>query len=91
MFDLRSYGPVNVFGNDKTVAGITSVAFSASGRLLFAGYDDYNCLAWDTLSEGKAPAYPLAGHESRVSCLGVNPKGEALCTGSWDSLLKVWA
>jgi hypothetical protein len=25
------------------VCGITSVAFSVSGRLLFAGYDDFEC------------------------------------------------
>ncbi len=91
VFDLRSYGAVNVFGNDKIVSGVTSVAFSASGRLLFAGHDDSNCVAWDTLSEGKTAAFVLAGHESRTSCVGVNSKGEALCTGSWDSLLKVWA
>jgi hypothetical protein len=24
-----------------------------------------------------------------VSCLGVSPNGDALCTGSWDSTLKV--
>ncbi|CAJ0642204.1 3038_t:CDS:2 [Entrophospora sp. SA101] len=33
----------------------------------------------------------LAGHENRVSCLGVSDDGMALCTGSWDSSLKVWA
>jgi hypothetical protein len=31
----------------------------------------------------------LAGHENRVSCLGVSQDGMALCTGSWDSMLKV--
>ena len=31
----------------------------------------------------------LAGHDNRVSCLGVSGDGVALCTGSWDSLLKV--
>jgi guanine nucleotide-binding protein G(I)/G(S)/G(T) subunit beta-1 len=91
LFDLRSYGAVNVFGNDKIVSGVTSVGFSASGRVLFAGHDDSSCVGWDTLGEGKGVAFQLAGHESRVSCLGVNSKGEALCTGSWDSLLKVWA
>jgi hypothetical protein len=44
---------------------------------------------WDTLSDGKSQVYQLSGHENRVSCLGVNDKGEALCTGSWDTFLKV--
>lgn len=35
----------------------------------------------------------LTGHENRVSCLGVSVDGMALCTGSWDSTLRVsdWA
>ena len=32
----------------------------------------------------------LAAHENRVSCLGVTEDGMALCTGSWDSYLKIW-
>ena len=31
----------------------------------------------------------LTGHENRVSCLGVSVDGMALCTGSWDSTLRV--
>lgn len=31
----------------------------------------------------------LTGHENRVSCLGVSSDGMALCTGSWDSTLRV--
>lgn len=92
VFDMRCYGEVNCFGNDKILCGITSVAFSRAGRLLFAGYDDYNTYAWDTLGSGKTAAFQLQQpHDNRVSCLGVNPKGDALCTGSWDTLLKIWA
>lgn len=91
LFDLRCYDEVNSFGNDKILCGITSVAFSNSGRLLFAGYDDYNCQVWDVTGGSGQPAYQLLGHENRVSCLGVSPRGEALCTGSWDTVLKIWA
>jgi hypothetical protein len=28
-------------------------------------------------------------HENRVSSLQINPKGDALCTASWDTVLKV--
>ena len=62
---------------------------SISGRFLFAGYDDFNCYVWDTLA-GKQVGC-LAGHDNRVSCLGVCSDGTSLCTGSWDSFLKVWA
>lgn len=75
------------YSSDSILCGITSVAFSISGRYLFAGYDDFNCNVWDTLKGEKV--YTLQGHDNRVSCLGVSSDGMALCTGSWDSYLKV--
>lgn len=35
--------------------------------------------------------HELKAHKNRVSCLGVNFTGQALCTGSWDTELAVWA
>jgi WD40 repeat protein len=40
---------------------------------------------WHIMYEGV-----LAGHDNRVSCLGVTEDGMAVCTGSWDSFLKIW-
>jgi len=49
LFDLRADRELNTFVHDNILCGITSVAFSVSGRILFAGYDDNNCNVWDTL------------------------------------------
>jgi len=89
LFDLRCYREVTQYTHDKILCGITSVSFSISGRFFFAGYDDFNCYVWDTVT-GKQVGV-LAGHDNRVSCLGVASDGMALCTGSWDSFLKLWA
>lgn len=89
LFDLRADRELNQYTHDNILCGITSVGFSISGRLLFAGYEDYNCHVWDTLKGERVGV--LAGHENRVSCLGVSTDGMALCTGSWDSTLKIWA
>ncbi|KAE8260482.1 hypothetical protein A4X13_0g292 [Tilletia indica] len=89
LFDLRADRELNQFTHDNILCGITSVAFSVSGRVLFAGYDDYLCNVWDTLKGDRVGV--LAAHENRVSCLGVSADGMALCTGSWDSKLLVWA
>lgn len=92
LFDLRCYSEINNFTDESILCGITSVATSSSGRLLFAGYDDFNCFVWDvTKNKNVAQIYSLAGHENRVSCLGINVTGQAFCTGSWDCLLKIWA
>jgi len=89
LFDIRACRQVNKYANEKILCGITSVAFSATGKMLFAGYDDYNCYVWDT--QIGTLADQLIGHDNRVSCLGVSTNGKALCTGSWDTLLKIWA
>lgn len=78
------------------------MATSVSGRLLFAGYDDFECKVSRILREyfdlmltslkvwdvtrGEKVG-SLVGHDNRVSCLGVSNDGMSLCTGSWDSLV----
>jgi guanine nucleotide-binding protein G(I)/G(S)/G(T) subunit beta-1 len=87
----------------EPVCGITSVAFSVSGRLLFAGYDDFECKVsssnpfsrisltmsqvWDVLRGERVGT--LQGHDNRVSCLGVSNDALSLCTGSWDSMVSL--
>lgn len=71
-----------------------AVSFSKSGRLLFAGYEDFTARGWDVLSppspdSNQGPVMQLTGHENRVTTVGVNPEGNALLTGSWDTMLRV--
>ena len=89
LFDLRADRELHQYTHDNILCGVTSIAFSLSGRLMFAGYDDYNCNVWDTLKGERVGV--LAAHENRVSCIGVSTDGMGLCTGSWDSMLKIWA
>jgi len=88
LFDIRADQELLIYSHESIVCGITSVAFSKSGRLLLAGYDDFNCNVWDTLKGDRAGV--LAGHDNRVSCLGVSEDGMAVGTGSWDSFLRIW-
>jgi len=90
MFDTRCWGEINTFANPRVLVSLTSVAFSYSGRFLFGGYDDFACRAWDVI-KGTLVEQALQGHDKRVSCLGVNVRGGALATGSWDDTLKIWA
>lgn len=90
IFDMRSYSQLNMFYQASRRSCLTSVAASKSGRLLFCGYDDFSCLAWDTLGNNEKWA-ELTGHGGRVSCVGLNVTGQALATGSWDTLIKIFA
>lgn len=88
LFDIRCDQELTICSHEAIVIGVTSVTFSKSGRLLMAGYDDFNCNVWDTIKGDRAGI--LAGHDNRVSCLGVTEDGMAVATGSWDSFLKIW-
>lgn len=89
LFDTRTNRELEKYQKDNIICGITSVGFSPSGRFLFGGYDDFNCYVWDTL---KAKNVCVGtGHDNRISCLGVSYDGMALCTGSWDSMLRIWS
>ena len=68
LFDIRADQELMVYRHETITCGITSVGFSSSGRLLFAGYDDSNCNVWDTLKGDRVGI--LAAHTSKVSCLG---------------------
>eukprot|EP00004_Rigifila_ramosa_P016441 TRINITY_DN390_c0_g1_i2.p1 TRINITY_DN390_c0_g1~~TRINITY_DN390_c0_g1_i2.p1 ORF type:complete len:361 (+),score=74.69 TRINITY_DN390_c0_g1_i2:51-1085(+) len=89
LFDLRANRELMLYKDDRIISGTTSVAFSHSGRLIFAGRDDVSCGIWDTLKGTVAGS--LVGHEGRVSCVGVPPDGMVVCTGSWDSGIRIWA
>jgi guanine nucleotide-binding protein G(I)/G(S)/G(T) subunit beta-1 len=101
LWDLRAYQEVSKFGSlkqsndtldDSVTNGFTSIACSRSGRLIFCGHGDDSVLVYDVLSDRTTPAFTInQAHDGHVSCVGIAPDGNALCTGSWDFMLKIWA
>lgn len=89
LFDIRADRELVSYSDDALAHGVTSIAFSFSGRYMFSGYDNASLRVWDTL-KGET-VNELNGHRGRVSCLGTSHDGMALCTGGWDNLLKIWA
>jgi len=88
LHDLRCWGEINKFDN---TCPVNSIAFSASGRILYAAYADNNtCLIWDTLKGDKKGQ--VNGHDAskRISAVGVSFDGCALCTAGWDTVMKIW-
>jgi len=90
LWDIRSLSQLSKYVDDKIVCGVTSVDVSKSARVIFAGYDSADAIAWDTLT-GKRCEKTVMAHDGRVSVVGVNCDGKALATGSWDFFLKIWA
>jgi len=91
LFDTRAYRELRSYAADGVRCGVTSLKFSASGKYLFAGYDDPPFMvSWGTLSGVPSQTFsPLLKH--RVSCLDLNCSGRALATGSWDHNVRVWS
>lgn len=89
LFDLRAAAQINKYADSKILGGMTSVAFSRTGRFLFASDDETMVHVWDTLYASRVA--DLGPHELRVSCVQVSPDGQALCTASWDTTIKIWA
>ncbi|XP_046918975.2 guanine nucleotide-binding protein subunit beta-5 [Dermatophagoides farinae] len=88
LFDLRADREVAIYSKKSIIFGVNSVDFSISGRLLFAGYNDYTINVWDTLKCQRLCV--LYGHENRVTCVRVSTDGTALASSSWDFSLKIW-
>eukprot|EP00250_Pteridium_aquilinum_P016857 c23328_g2_i1 orf=521-1639(-) len=93
IFDTRTGHQLQQYKDSNHNAKANSIAFSYSGRLLLAAYTNADCYIWDTLTAKivcNLKDLPDA-HGDRVSCLGLASDGSALCTGSWDRSLKIWA
>lgn len=88
LWDLRADQPIGVYIDDYISCGSSSVAMSKSGRLLLAGYDDFNCHVWDTLREERVGI--MSAHENRVSSVTISDSGIGVATGSWDCNCIIW-
>lgn len=100
VWDTRVANELARFGNPVAPSptmvedeGFTSLAVSSSGRVIVCGHSDGSMHLFDSLSEKtNGPATIMNGaHDRHVSCVGISPDGNAICSGGWDSVLKIWA
>ncbi|GAQ91843.1 G protein beta subunit [Klebsormidium nitens] len=96
LFDIRTGHQLITFADNNPALQhadypmcVTSIAFSASGRILLAGYSNNLCYAWDAAT-GQIAAN-IKNHSGRVSCIGTSADGYAMATGSWDNNLRIFA
>ncbi|KOS13959.1 g protein complex beta subunit [Malassezia pachydermatis] len=88
LWDVRSQRELNIYEPATSASPVKSIAFSRSGRMLCAGYENHKCVVWDTL-RAEAVA-TLTGHDARVTCVRTCPTGERFATAGWDGKVVVW-
>ncbi|KAB1253810.1 Guanine nucleotide-binding protein G subunit beta-1 [Camelus dromedarius] len=74
---------INAFATGSDAATCRLFDLRADQELMTYSQDNIICGIADR-------AGVLAGHDNRISCLGVDDDGMAVATGSWDSFLKIW-
>lgn len=57
LYDLRADQELITYQDSSIMCGVTSLAPSLSGRLLLAGYDDFNVNIWDALKAERVGEY----------------------------------
>jgi WD40 repeat protein/uncharacterized caspase-like protein len=71
------------------VNDITSVAFSADGRLLASGSHDETIKLWD-ITTGRV-LRTFSGHTLPVLTIAFSPDSKILASGSSDGMIKLWS
>jgi len=92
LWDLRSYNEVSQYKLENTQnqpACPTSLILSTSGRFMFTAYADMPIQIWDVLKGDRKGN--ISASEKRVTSIGLSGDGSAICTASWDALLKIWS
>ncbi|KAF7649754.1 hypothetical protein LDENG_00136610 [Lucifuga dentata] len=102
LWDIREGAYKQTFSGHTS--DINAIAFFPSGNAIITGSDNCACKMYDLRADQEVIGYQdsslnasvtetvgvLSGHDNRVSCTGVPEDGMGVCTGSWDSFLKLW-
>lgn len=89
----RSPTSAQSFWQQFDAPGVVSLDVSRLGRILYACYADYGCLAWDVLRREIVELIGIGGgsHASRISQVTVSQDGQGVATASWDATIKIWS
>ena len=68
---------------------VTSVAYSADGRMIASGSNDNTVLLWD-VAGGMPQGSPLVGHSDNVLSVDLSPDDQVVASGGADRKIILW-
>lgn len=80
-------------GHSGPVKAVTWIELTETRGVFASGAQDQNAMIWewDLAQNSVECVHVCKGHERGIDALVVNPKGDKMATGSWDTMIKVWA
>lgn len=89
LFDIRAANSLATYKLDNSMnEGSTGVAFSSSGRIMFAN-DGSKIVAWDVVKVKPITTFNNSG--DKISAIAMAPNGCAFVASSWDKSLYLYA
>ena len=90
IWDLRALGKVaKLDETDEKYESVQSLAFSKSGRLLFASYNN-SIKIWDLLSESKVGSFGDNVHNEVIKSISMNEDGSQLLAAGKCGQISQW-
>lgn len=84
---------LTISGHEAPVKAVTWVSLDASTGVFVSSSQDQTAMIWEwNISANTVDCvYACKGHERGVDAVAINPAGQLMATGSWDTMLKVWS
>lgn len=91
IWDLRSVWSVGKLNDAEDYAGVTSMSFSKSGRLLFTAYQTNYVRVWDLLTEKWVCEFGRLEHASSIiKSISMSEDGQTLLSAGKDGKINKW-
>lgn len=91
IWDLRALGKVcNLVDNNENYETSTNLAFSKSGRLLFAQYPT-DIKIWDLMKEQTVNKFGDTTEDKELKSISISENGQCLVSSGLDGLITHWA
>lgn len=80
-------------GHSSAVKAVAWIDLTETRGVFASGSQDQDAMIWEWDLEKNSVecVHVCKGHERGIDSMSVNPKGDKMATGSWDTMVKIWS